>query len=121
MRAKRPPGFGFLAVCSFLCAGAMAWLLQVAPDDIPHPLVVRFAFGATGALALVTAEALWRVRRWAFSASLAFAGTFLVMPVAVTGRWEAVVISGVSALFIAVALSIVYNGLFPLPRIPNLP
>ena len=123
MRPKRPTGFGFLAVCSLLCAGAMGSLLAMIPDDVPHLLAARFALGATGALALVTAEALWRVRPWAFGASLAFGGVFVVMPVAVTGMWEAIVVSALPALFILAALSIVHRGLFPHPpiRVPRSP
>ena len=119
--SKRPAGFGFLTVCSLLCAGVMAWMLGVFPDDIPLVVASRFAVGVTGALAMVTAEALWRVRPWAFSASVAFAGSFVLMPIVVTKAWEAVAFSGVAGLFIVVALGIVHRGLFPNPTLVRVP
>ena len=123
--STRPSGFGFLAFCSVTCAVVMALLLGGSdlPSDVLFP--ARMAVGATGALALVTAEALWRVRPWAFSASLAFAGTFVVMLFVVSGSLAGgFVASSVAALFIAVALSIVYTGLFPnrtSVRVPRAP
>lgn len=101
MHHKRPDDFGILAVCVF-----------------------AFALLVAGALALVTAEALWRVRPWGYSASIAFAGSFVVMPIVLDPGWSAVAFSGVAALFIVVALSIVYRGLFPDPtllRVPRAP
>lgn len=120
-RSKRPAGFGFLTICSLLCAGVMALLLGTIPDDVPHVLAMRFAIGATGALALVTSEALWRVRPWGYSASIAFAGSFVVMPIVLDPSWSAVAFSGVAALFIVVALSIVYRGFFPDPTLVRVP
>lgn len=79
MRPTRPDGFGLYAFCSCVCAGCMALLLT---DVMLYPgpsLPGRLAIGATGAFGLVTAEALWFVRRWAFPASLAFAGAFVAM------------------------------------------
>ena len=116
MPVKRPAGFGFLTFCCVACAILMATLL--GGDILPAYMLLpaRMAIGATGALALVTAEALWRVRPWAFSASLAFAGTFEVMLFVVTGTLlGGLAMAGVAALFIVVALSIVHNGLFPTP------
>jgi len=108
MQTNRPAGFLFLAWCALACACAMAVALGVS--DVPAP--ARFAVGATGALALVTAEALAFVRPWAFGASLAFAGSFIAMTfVAVHDVDMSLTISAPALLPILIALSIVYNGL----------
>ena len=113
-RSMRPACFGFLAFCSVACAILMAKLLGDNQLPAYRLFPARMAVGATGALALVTAEALWRVRPWAFSASLAFAGTFVVTLFVLTGTLlSGLLASLVALLFIAIALSIVYNGLFP--------
>jgi hypothetical protein len=102
----------FLAACALLCALALAILLATG-DDLPP---VRFALGATGALALVTAEALAFVRRWAFGASLAFAGSFVAtIFVATHDVVVAVVGTCPTVLPILVALSVVHNGLAARP------
>jgi hypothetical protein len=109
MGPLRPAGFGFLTFCALLCALVMAAALTV-PDIAPPG---RFALGATGALALVTAEALAFVRPWAFGASLAFAGSFMAMIFVVLGTFEVdfIALMAPAGLFILVALSIVRNGL----------
>jgi len=117
MRPPRPAGFGFLTVCALACAVLMAAALDL-DDGSP---MVRFAVGATGALALVVAEALACVRPWAFGASIAFAGTFIAMLVVVLRDLEGVVIAvGMTAMFILVALSIVYNGVHHVPPAPGM-
>jgi hypothetical protein len=103
----RPVGFVFLAVCSFLCGLAMTVVLATAGNS-PS---ARFAAGATGALALVTAEALAFVRPWAFGASLAFAGSFIAMTFVSLNVDVAWAITAVAILPILIALSMVYNGL----------
>jgi hypothetical protein len=109
MGPLRPAGFGFLTFCALLCAVAMATALT-APGIAPPG---RFALGATGALALVTAEALAFVRPWAFGASLAFAGSFMAMILVVLGTVEVgfTALMTPAGLFILIALSIVRNGL----------
>lgn len=112
MRPPRPVGFGFLTVCALLSAGGCGIALASSTGE-PVFLPGRMAVAMTGALALVTAEALAFVRPWAFSASVAFAGTFIVMPLVAV--WDEIDVgitmsSGV-ALFALVALSIVHNGL----------
>jgi hypothetical protein len=115
MRSARPVGFGFLALCALACACVMAAALA-APGVPP---VARFALGATGALALVTAEALAFARPWAFSGSIAFAGTFIAMLFVVTlDAEEFIILVCITAFFILVALSIVYNGMHPTPPAP---
>jgi hypothetical protein len=112
MRPPRPAGFGFFTVCALLTACGCAFALAVN-DGLPVFLPGRMAVAATGALALVTAEALARVRPWAFSASVAFAGTFIVM-LLLAARDEidvGIAMSGGVGLFALVALSIVHNGL----------
>jgi hypothetical protein len=107
MRPPRPAGFGFLGFCALLCALAMAAALTIAGVAPP----ARFALGATGALALVTAEALAFTRPWAFGASLAFAGSFVAMVfVAVHDVAVAMAIAATALLPILVALSIIHNG-----------
>lgn len=107
MHPSRPAGFVFLAVCALASACVMAAALGLGHGPPP----VRFALGATGALALVVAEALAFVRPWAFGASLAFAGTFIAMLLVVSGDMTVFIILGsLSAFFILLALSIVYNG-----------
>ena len=117
-RPRRPAGFGFLAGCALLCAGVMALGLADGGSDLDFPLVSRFALAATGALALVTAEALAFVRPWAYGASLALAGSFVATMFVLGGGYDVgFVMIGVSALPILIALSIVYNGMHPAPRI----
>ncbi|MFL5541529.1 MAG: hypothetical protein ACJ8J0_21255, partial [Longimicrobiaceae bacterium] len=102
MRSARPAGFVFLTVCALACACVMAAALA-APD---FPPVARFSLAATGALALVVAEALAFVRPWAFGASIAFAGTFIAMLFVVTLDAEALIfLVCITAFFILVALS----------------
>lgn len=111
-------------MCALLSAGGCALALaQASIDGVPVFLPGRMAVAATGALALVTAEALAFVRPWAFSASVAFAGTFLAMIVVVgKGAVEAFGACGPVGLFALVALAIVHNGLNsvstprPMPR-----
>jgi hypothetical protein len=108
----RPAGFVFLAACALLCALALA--IMLATGDDPPP--VRFALGATGALALVTAEALVFVRPWGFGASLAFAGSFVAtLFVATHDLVVGVVGTCPTILPILVALSVVHNGLAARP------
>src|SRR5687768_9691973 len=98
MRPPRPAGFTFLTVCAVLCACATAWALATAGDE-QRLLASRFALGATGALALVTAEALVFVRPWAFGASLAFAGSFVALIfVTVRDVWPFMVMTALVAL-----------------------
>ena len=112
MRPFHPAGFVVLSGCSFLCACVMALGLADGVGDLAHPLAGRFALAATGALALVTAEALFFVRRWAFSASLAFAVSLMATIFVVA---QSVDISLVAATVVAIpvitALPFVYNGL----------
>jgi hypothetical protein len=106
--SSRPAGFVFLAVCALLCALALAILLATG-DELPR---VRFALGATGALALVTAEALAYVRPWAFGASLAFAGSFVALVFVATHDFVVGVVGTCPTILpILVALSVVHNGL----------
>jgi len=98
----------FLAACALVCALVLAVMLAASDDRPP----VRFALGATGALGLVTAEALALVRPWAFGASLAFAGSFVAtLFVGTHDVVVAVVGTCLTLLPIVVALSIVHNGL----------
>lgn len=73
--ARRPNGFAVLAVCAALF-GAFAGLV-LATDDGGGDVAVNTLLAAWGSLGLLTAEALWRVRRWAFPASVALAGSVL--------------------------------------------
>ena len=118
MRSARPPGFVFLTVCALACAVMMAAVL----DLDGKPPAVRFAVGATGALALVVAEALACVRPWAFGASVAFAGTFIAMliTVSIPDTGAVVGLVSVAMLFIVVALSIVHHGMNPAPAVPGM-
>lgn len=110
MRPPRPAGFGFLCACSLIAAVAMALLLSEEPLDVTP--AARLAMACTGALALVTAEALAYVRRWAFGASLAFAGVFPVMTMLVSGSViGSVGMWGPGAVFAVFALAVVHEGL----------
>lgn len=120
MHPDRPAGFGFLAVCCFAFALLMAAFLA---DDahVGDLLVDRMIVGVTGALGLLTAEALWFVRRWAFRASLAFAGVFVVILFALMDSSPAgLVMMAASLLCLGLALRVVYQGLRagPTIRIP---
>ena len=120
MRPPRPAGFVFLTACAVLCAAVMA--LGLADADFASEPVSRFALAATGALALVTAEALALVRPWAYGASIALAGSFVAMVFVVAGSIEvSLAIACVVALPILSALSIVYNGLRPVPPVTHGP
>jgi uncharacterized membrane protein len=112
MRPFHPAGFVVLSGCSFLCACVMALGLADGVEDLAHPLAGRFALATTGALALVTAEALFFVRPWAFSASLAFAASFAAT-ILVTARStdDFLVIATVVVVPVLIALMFVYNGL----------
>ena len=116
----RPASFGFLAVCCFVFAMLMAAFLA---DDahVGELLVDRVIVGVSGALGLLTAEALWFVRRWAFRASLAFAGMLAVILFAMMDSSLAglALVAG-SLLCLAIALRVVYHGLHagPTIRIP---
>ncbi|MFL5381614.1 MAG: hypothetical protein ACJ8GN_03745 [Longimicrobiaceae bacterium] len=119
MNRARPDGFGFLAMCALACACVMAGSLGLGSGGPPP---VRFAVGATGALALVTAEALAYVRPWAFGASLAFAGTFFALLGVMVPYIEAIAVLAVMAgIFILIALVIVFRGMCslstPAPRL----
>ena len=115
MAHQRPAGFGFLAVCCFAFAVLMAVFLA---DDahVGELLVDRVIVGVAGALALLAGEALWFVRKWAYRASLAFAGMlvlilFLVMDPSLAG----LVMAAVSLLYIGFALRAVHRGTRPGP------
>jgi hypothetical protein len=119
MNRVRPDGFLFLATCALGCACVMAGVLGLGNGGPP---LVRFAVGTTGALALVTAEALACVRPWAFGASLAFGGMFI----ALLGVWvsyteRVAVLAVVAGLFVLIALVMVYRGMeslsTPAPRL----
>ena len=111
---RAPTGFIFLSACSFLCACAMAFGLTYGVADFSIGPAGRFGLAATGALALVTAEALAFVRPWAFSASLAFAASFVAMTFAVMSSVDdSLMVASVVAFPILIALLFVYNGLRP--------
>lgn len=109
MHPARPAGFVFLAVCSLACAVVMAFVLGLGGGTPP----IHFAMGATGALALVVAEALAFVRPWAFGASIAFGGTFIAMLVVVAMSNAAAMLRpvAIAGLFVLFALAIVYRGM----------
>jgi|SRR5215218_834352 len=122
MQPPRPAGFVFLTGCALVCACVMAAALALSGTETGAPLAARFALGATGALALVTAEALAFVRPWAFGASLAFAGSFIAMTfVSVHDLDVSLATSAPALLPILVALSIVYNGLDSVSRMAHGP
>lgn len=107
---RAPVGFIVLSACSFLCAGAMAIGLGYNSEDIGPG--GRLALAATGALALVTAEALAFVRPWTFTASLAFAVSFVTMLFVVPESTDtSLVVMTIVAIPIVTALTFVYNGL----------
>jgi hypothetical protein len=111
MPRARPAGFTFLTLCALLCACGMAWALATLGGE-EHLPAIRFAVAATGALALVTAEALAFVQPWAYGASLAFAGSFVAMLFVTLGDFSGgIATTALVALPIAIALSIVHNGL----------
>lgn len=120
MRAPRPPDFGFLAGGSLVFALLMAGLLADAvPTD--ELLSSRMFAGVAGALALLTAEALWFVRPWAFRASLAFAGMLVVFVFALVGSSrDGLGLAAFALMFIGVSLRAVHRGLRagPTIRIP---
>ena len=117
MHHTRPAGFGFLAVCAFGFALLMAAFLANTAH-VGDLLVDRMIVGVTGALGLLTAEALWFVRGWAFRASLAFAGMFVVILFAMMDSSLAgLVMVGGSLLCLALALRVVYLGLRAGPTI----
>ena len=109
----RPPGFVLLSVCFFLCACAMA--LGLADGELASGPASRFLLAATGALALVTAEALAFVRPWAFSASLAFAASFAAMAFVLASSNVIIAITAIVAFPIVTALVFIYNGLRSVP------
>lgn len=117
MRLHRPAGFGFLAICCFAFALLMAAFLADTAR-IGDLVVDRMIAGVTGALGLLAAEALWFVRRWAFRASLAFAGMFVVILFAMldTSLAGIAVLAGM-LLATAIALKVVYQGLHAAPTI----
>jgi hypothetical protein len=121
MRAPRPTGFVFLCVCALLCAAVMGWLLT--GDAAAHTTMPgRLAIAATGALALVTAEALAFVRPWAYRASIAFGVAFVVRVAVLTDRFVmAAAACAAPLVFIIIALGIVRRGLpaAPAQRIPR--
>lgn len=111
MTPIRPAGFRFLCACALLCACMMAWGLASSDAVVLFGPPGRLAVAATGALALVTAEALAFGRPWVFRASVAFALAFLAMIAVITRSLElTVMFGGVSGLFILVALGIVSHG-----------
>ena len=117
MHPDRPAGFGFLAICCFAFALLMAAFLADTAR-IGDLVVDRMIAGVTGALGLLTAEALWFVRRWAFRASLAFAGMFGVILFAVMGSSLAgLALVACLVIVIAIALRVVHNGLHAAPTI----
>ena len=112
MRAPRPEGFGFFALCALACACFMAVLLSRGTLHQHYLPLQRLAVGATGALALVAAEAIWCVRRWAFPASAALAAMFMVMLFLVLGDLTAgFIVSIPSLLLIASGLVTVRKGI----------
>ncbi|MFL5539978.1 MAG: hypothetical protein ACJ8J0_13350 [Longimicrobiaceae bacterium] len=116
MRPPLPAGFLFLTFCAFFCACLMAVALALPEVSLAE----RFAYGATGALALVVAEALAFVRPWAFGASIALAGTFIATLFVVTADLEVfLVFSVIAGLFIVIALAFVYEGMNPAPAVPG--
>jgi hypothetical protein len=128
MRPPRPTGFTFLTACALLCACAMAWALALVGDGEGVSLPLRLALGTTGALALVTSEALAFVRPWAYRASVAFALSFIAMILVMGGGIEfTLVMAAILLMPILIALSIVWNGLQPTPvaapgrRLPGAP
>jgi hypothetical protein len=109
MTRTRPAGFPFLSACALACACVMASLLAKLGGDA---LSGRFAVAATGALALVTAEALAFVRPWAFGASLAFAGAFFAAIFVTADSVDSFfVVATVTLIPVIIALAFVYNGL----------
>jgi hypothetical protein len=111
MRLHRPAGFGFLAICCFAFALLMAAFLADTAR-IGDLVVDRMIAGVTGALGLLAAEALWFVRRWAFRASLAFAGMFVMILLAMmhSSLAELAMVACLMVV-IAIALKVVYQGL----------
>ena len=117
MRPKQPEGFYILSFLAVLCACSMA-VLVADPSTDPVPLVrARMVYGVTGVLALVTAEALWCVRKWAFRASLALASMYGVMVFVLLELAPALFVAAGSAVFIAIALRVVYRGLYSGPTV----
>lgn len=114
MPHDRPAGFGFLAICCFAFALLMAAFLAHTAriGDLIVDRMIAGVTGALGALGLLAAEALWFVRRWAFRASLAFAGMFVVIIFAMldTSLAGIAVLAGM-LLATAIALKVVYQGL----------
>ncbi|HEX8242769.1 MAG TPA: hypothetical protein VF541_04725 [Longimicrobium sp.] len=73
----RPRGFGVLAGCAVVLGLVLARELYYGSEGMPCLFLAPAA-----ALALVTAEALWRVRPWAFRACLVLAWMLAGVPVA---------------------------------------
>lgn len=118
MHPHRPAGFGFLAICCFAFALLMAAFLADTAR-IGDLVVDRMIAGVTGALGLLTAEALWFVRRWAFRASLAFAGMFVVILFAMLDvSLAGIALMAGMLLVVAIALRAVHHGLHAAPTIP---
>ena len=86
--------------------------LGLADGELASGPADRFVLAATGALALVTAEALAFVRRWAFSASLAFTASFAAAIFVLASSNDGIfAIAAIMALPILTALAFIYNGL----------
>ena len=114
---RQPLGYPLLAVCAWTFAVLMALALVAADDSMPVPngtvLLVRVFAAALAVLALVTGEALWRVRPWAFRVSLLLAATYLCAAAWVStlaGETESAVgifaaVGGGSLIFIGPALA----------------
>jgi hypothetical protein len=98
--APGPQGLQLLGICAALFAGAMAILLLEGGSAAYHA-----AAGLLGMLALVTADALWQARPWAFRASAALAVAFVAV-VAVGGY----VVHDVGGTFALLFLSIAVIG-----------
>jgi O-antigen/teichoic acid export membrane protein len=71
---RRPSGFAGLAVCSALFGLAMG-LAFLDTSTLDQPVATRAVVAVIAALSLVNAEALWRVRPWAYRASRALAAS----------------------------------------------
>lgn len=115
MRPKRPDDFGFLAGFTFLFALLMAGLLA-ATEPSDTRFVDRTVEGLAGALGLLTAEALWFVRKWAYRATQAFVGMLVLIVLAVFANdpsLPALAFVAFALLCAGMALRAVHRGLHP--------